>query len=84
MKATKHKENSNWLLNEIDKNKAEISLVEENEKGFILVGTLDDILTYVKKVLKKRSVSIFTKRQIQARLIIQLTNKYGLQLNEWS
>jgi hypothetical protein len=83
LKITKHEEKSNWIIKEIN-HRVEVSLTEKTTEGFIFVGTLDDMFIHVKNVLKKKFISVFTRREISARIIIQFAYKYNLNLEDWS
>lgn len=81
-----HKTITKWLIDfSEDRKSVQIELDSNGSLADIVFnGSLEEMIKHIKYVIKIDKVSVFTKRQIQARLIIQLTNKYGLQLNEWS
>jgi len=81
-----HKTITKWLIDfSEDRESIQIELDSNGSLADIVFnGSFEEMIKHIKYVIKIDKVSVFTKRQIQARLIIQLTNKYGLQLNEWS
>lgn len=81
-----HKTVTKWLIDfSEDRKSVQIELDSNGSLADIVFnGSLEEMIKHIKYVIKIDKVSVFTKRQIQARLIIQLTNKYRLQLNEWS
>lgn len=81
-----HKTVTKWLIDfSEDRKSVQIELDSNGSLADIIFnGSLEEMIKHVKYVIKIDKVSVLTERQIQSRLIIQLTNKYGLQLNRWS
>jgi len=81
-----HKTVTKWLIDfSEDRKSVQIELDSNGSlTDIVFNGSLEEMIKHVKHVIKIDKVSVLTKRQIQSRLIIQLTNKHGLDLESWS
>ena len=81
-----HKTVTKWLIDFSEDGKSVQIEIDYNGSiaDIVFNGSLEEMVKHVKNVIKIDKVSILTRRQIQSRLIIQLTNKYGLDLESWS